>query len=399
MKILILGMDGYLGWSLAQFMTARGYEVAGADMFFRRNWVMEMQSHSAIPIADMRDRLNSFKKKWGETPYFEAGDLTEWNFVSKLFKHFQPHCVVHLGECPSAPYSMIDVHHATSVQRNNLMSTLNVIYAINEYTPDAHLIKLGTMGEYGTPDLDIPEGFFEVEFRGRKETMPFPRNAGSWYHWSKVHGSNNIMFACRLLGIRATDIMQGVVFGTQIDEMAGDEKLFTRLDFDEAFGTIINRLCCQAVIGHKLTLYGEGHQKRSFLPLRDSMQCLTLVAENPPEKGEYRVFNQFDEVYDIMEMAQRVAKVGSDFGLNTEIYNIENPRLEKEQHYYNPDRQNLINIGYQPTHDLESELRIMIPDLIRYKDRIEEVKDVLVPSIRWSGKRRRSNILERTCEY
>ncbi len=394
MRVLIAGMDGYLGWALAQYLTARGHEVGGVDAFYRRRWVAEMGSHSATPIADMATRLQAFKEKWGEKPYFRVGDLTNWDFVKEVFEEFRPEAIVHFGECPSAPYSMIDVHHATWVQTNNIVGTFNILYAMRDITPDAHLVKLGTMGEYGTPNIDIPEGFFEIEFRGRKDRLPFPRQAGSWYHWSKVHDSNNIMFACNIWGLRSTDIMQGVVYGTRIDEMGDDERLLTRLDFDQAFGTAINRFACQAVIGEPLTPYGKGKQKRGFLPLRDSMQCLTLAIENPPEPGEYRVFNQFEETYTIYELAEKVKKVANELGLDTEIIPLENPRKEAEEHYYNPDHQHLLDLGYQPTHDMEAELRIMLTDLMRYRDRIEAVKDVLIPDIRWDGQRRKSRYLQ-----
>ena len=299
MRVLIAGMDGYLGWPLAQYLTARGHEVAGADAFYRRKWVEEMGSHSAIPVAGISDRLSAFKAQWDRTPLFREGDLTDWEFVKALFEDFKPHAVVQFGECPSAPYSMMDVHHTTWVQSNNLTGTLNILYAMRDIAPEAHLVKLGTMGEYDTPNLDIPEGFFEVEYRQRRDQIPFPRQAGSWYHWSKVHGSNNVMFACRIWDLRATDVMQGVVFGTRIDEMGDDERLQTRLDFDQAFGTVINRFCCQVVIGHPLTPFGKGHQKRGFLPLRDSMQCLTLALENPPSEGEYRV-DRAEILYQVM---------------------------------------------------------------------------------------------------
>ncbi len=394
MRVLIAGMDGYLGWALAQYLTARGHEVGGVDAFYRRRWVAEMGSHSATPIADMATRLQAFKEKWGEKPYFRVGDLTNWDFVKEVFEEFRPEAIVHFGECPSAPYSMIDVHHATWVQTNNIVGTFNILYAMRDITPEAHLVKLGTMGEYGTPNIDIPEGFFEIEFRGRKDRLPFPRQAGSWYHWSKVHDSNNIMFACNIWGLRSTDIMQGVVYGTRIDEMGDDERLLTRLDFDQAFGTAINRFACQAVIGEPLTPYGKGKQKRGFLPLRDSMQCLTLAIENPPEPGEYRVFNQFEETYTIYELAEKVKKVANELGLDTEIIPLENPRKEAEEHYYNPDHQHLLDLGYQPTHDMEAELRIMLTDLMRYRDRIEAVKDVLIPDIRWDGQRRKSRYLQ-----
>jgi UDP-sulfoquinovose synthase len=393
MRVLIAGMDGYLGWALAQYLTARGHEVGGVDAFFRRQWVAEMGSISATPISEMPTRLLAFRERWGEAPYFRQGDLTNWDFVKAVFEEFHPDAIVHFGECPSAPYSMVDVHHATWVQSNNIVGTLNILFAMRDIAPQAHLVKLGTMGEYGTPDVDIPEGFFEVEYRGRKDTLPFPRQAGSWYHWSKVHGSNNIMFACRIWGLRSTDIMQGVVYGTQIDEMRGDERLLSRLDFDQSFGTAINRFCCQAVIGDPITPFGKGHQRRGFLPLRDSMQCLTLALENPPKRPEYRVFNQFEETYDVTELAQKVVKVAAELGLPAKIVNLENPRKELEEHYYKPDHDHLLRLGYKPTHDMEGELRLMLGDLNRFRDRIDPFRSVLVPDIRWDGTRRKSRFL------
>ncbi|RMF38269.1 MAG: NAD-dependent epimerase/dehydratase family protein [Chloroflexi bacterium] len=396
MRVFIAGVDGYLGWSLAQHLAARGYEVAGADIFFRRKWVEEMGSWSATPIRPMKERLQAFKERFGRELRFWEGDLREYGLVEQIFREFQPDAIVHFGECPSAPYSMIDVHHAVFVQTNNITTTFNLLFAMRDIRPEAHLVKLGTMGEYGTPNVDIPEGFFEIEYRGRRDRLPFPRQAGSWYHWSKVHGSNNIMFACNIWGLRATDIMQGVVFGTRIEEMGEDERLLTRLDFDQAFGTAVNRFCCQAVIGHPLTPFGKGHQKRGFLPLRDSMQCLTLALENPPAEGEYRVFNQFQEVYDVTELALKVQKVAGELGLEVEVRNLENPRKELEEHYYNPDHQHLLDLGYRPTHDVEAEMRLMIQDLMKYRERIEAKREVLIPDVRWDGRREKVRFLEPT---
>jgi UDP-sulfoquinovose synthase len=392
MRVYIAGMDGYLGWALAQYLTARGHEVAGADAYFRRKWVEEMGSHSATPIVSMEERLEAFKENFGKELLYWEGDFQDYDFVERTFREFQPEAIVHFGECPSAPYSMIDVHHAVWVQTNNIMGTLNMLFAMRDVCPEAHLVKLGTMGEYGTPNIDIPEGFFTIEYRGRTDTLPFPRQAGSWYHQTKVHDSHNIIFACKMWGLSSTDIMQGVVFSTRIDEMGDDERLLTRLDFDESFGTAINRYCCQAVIGHPLTPFGKGHQRRGFLPLRDSMQCLTIAIENPPEAGEYRVFNQFEEVYDVTELALKVQKVGSELGLDVVVRNIENPRIEMEEHYYNPDHQHLLDLGYQPT-EVEAEMRVMLADLIEYRSLIEEKREVLIPGIRWDGTRRKSQFL------
>lgn len=387
MKVFIAGVDGYLGWTLAQYLTARGHEVAGCDDYSRRDWVAEMGSQSATPITRMTTRLQAFREHYGQNLRFTRGDLTDYSFVWNLLRAFKPDAVVHLAEMPSAPYSMIDIDHCVYTQTNNVVGTLNVLFAMRDVCPEAHLLKLGTMGEYGTPNVDIPEGFFEIEYRGRKDRLPFPRQAGSWYHQSKVHDTNNVTMACKIWGLRSTDVMQGVVYGTKIDEMEDDERLLTRFDFDQCFGTAINRFCAQSVIGLPLTPYGKGHQKRGFLPLCDSMQCMTLALENPPEKGEYRVFNQFEETYDLTELCYKVRDTAKEFGLDVTVRNTENPRFELEEHYFNPDHQHLLDLGYEPTHDMASQLRIVLGDLLKYKDRIEARSHALMPNIRWDGSR------------
>lgn len=394
MKIFIAGIDGYLGWALAQHLTARGHTVAGVDLLLRRQWVEEVGGHSAIPVSSIEERLAAFRECYGTALQFRQGDLLDYDWVCAALRDFQPDAIVHLAEMPSAPYSMIDQRRAVFTQHNNIIGSLNLLWAMKDICPEAHLVKLGTMGEYGTPNIDIPEGFFEVEYRGRRDRLPFPRQAGSFYHWSKVHDSGNVMFACRIWGLRATDIMQGVVFGTRIDAMGADPRLQTRLDFDECFGTAVNRFCCQAVIGHPLTLYGEGMQRRGFLPLRDSIHCLTLTLENPPPAGEYRVFNQFEACYTIAELASSVQQAAADIGLTATIEHFDNPRTEQQNHYYNPDRQRLIELGYQPSHDLSAEIVAMLHDLLPHQARIADKQHLLVPSVRWDGTRRPSQMIE-----
>ena len=393
MRVFIAGIDGYLGWPLAIYLSAHGHQVAGADLLLRREWVAEVGGVSAQPIASREERLLAFEERFGTPLNFHVGDLADYRFVSDLFREFQPEAVVHLGQMPSAPYSMIDQAHCVWTQQNNVVNNLNLLWAIKEVVPDAHLVKIGTMGEYGTPNVDIPEGFFEVEFRGRKDRLPFPRQAGSWYHQSKVHDSHNTHFASRIWGLRATDVMQGVVFGTRIAEMGGDLRLRSRLDFDQCFGTVINRFCCQAVIGHPLTLFGLGKQKRGFLPLTDSMTCLRLAVENPPGPGEFRVFNQFENAYTVTELAVMVRDVAAQIGLPVEIRQYDNPRTEMEEHYYEPDRQHLLDLGYQPTRDIKAVMRQMLLDLLDNKERIEAHADVLIPDIRWDGGRKRSELI------
>jgi UDP-sulfoquinovose synthase len=393
MRILIAGADGYLGWPLMSHLASRGHEVAGVDNGARRRWVAEMASVSAIPIAEPHERRAAFAERFGAPPAWWGGDVRDLGLVRQIFREWEPEAVVHLGECPSAPYSMIDAEHAIEVQVNNVVGTFSLLAAMHEITPEARLVKLGTMGEYGTPDIDIPEGFFEVEYRGRRDVMPFPRQAGSWYHWSKVHGSNNIMFACRAWELSATDVMQGVVFGTRPTDDVPPPGLRTRLDFDEAFGTAVNRFCCQAVVGHPLTLFGAGTQRRGFIALRDSMQCLTLALENPPECGEYRVFNQFQEVYGIGELAAMVQRVSAELGIDVDVRSVENPRLEAREHHYAPDHRHLADLGYEPTTDVEAEMRLVLEDLLPHRDRIAEHADVLLPGVRWNGRRERVDYL------
>ena len=393
MKVLVCGVDGYLGWSLALHLAERGHAVAGVDNFARRKWVAEVGSDSAIPIAEMNGRLLGFLDRFDRQLAFYRGDLTSYAFTRSVLEETAPDAIVHFAEMPSAPYSMIDAEHAVYTHTNNLTGTLNLLFAMRDVCPEAHLVKLGTMGEYGTPNVDIPEGSFELEYRGRNDRLPFPRTPGSFYHATKVHDSVNIDLACRIWGLRSTDIMQGVVYGTQVDAMGEDSRLRTRFDFDGVFGTAINRFCVQAVLEAPLTLYGKGLQRRGFLPLRDSMQCITLILENPPDKGEYRVFNQFEEVYGLTELAQKVKTAALEFGLQPEIRCFENPRYEMEEHYYNPDHEGLLKLGYKPTRDMSSELHTVLEDLLPHRERLEQHREALVPDVQWSGEKRRARRL------
>jgi len=385
LKVLICGIDGYIGWALAQHQLALGNEVCGIDNLSRRKNVEEIGSWSALPILPIEERLKNLKNGYGEKISFYEGDLLKPEFVNNVMKNFQPEAVVHLAEQPSAPYSMIDQQHTVYTQQNNVIGTLNLIYAIRNYSPQSHLVKLGTMGEYGTPDIDIAEGFFEIEFRGKKATIPYPKLASSWYHWSKVHDSNNIMFACKLWGLRSTDIMQGVVYGIKTHEI-NEEKDFTRFDFDEIFGTVINRFCAQAVMGHPLTVYGKGMQIRGFLALIDSIQCISILIENPADLGEYRVVNQFDEQYQVIELAYRVEKIANKKGMSVDIQHVENPRVEKEEHYYKADSEKLRKLGFRATRHIDDEIGIMLDDLHHYRERIEAKKDAIVKVMKWQGR-------------
>jgi UDP-sulfoquinovose synthase len=391
MRVLIAGIDGYLGWPLSLHLADRGHEIFGIDNFSRRKNVAEVGSWSAIPIPNMARRLEYARNLLGHRIKFFRGDLRRYEDALQVLRESRPDAIVHLGEQPSAPYSMIDSKHAIFTQENNVTGTLNLLWAMKECCPDAHLVKLGTMGEYGTPNIEIPEGFLEIEYRGRKDRLPFPRQPGSYYHLSKVHDSGNIAFACKIWGLMSTDIMQGVVYGTR-PNATEDLRLHTRFDFDESFGTVINRFCAQAVIGHPLTPYGKGEQRRGFIALVDSIQCLTIAVEHPPQPGEYRIFNQIDEIYGINELSELVAKAADSVGISVEIHSVENPRVESEEHFYKVDHERLKQLGFRPTRNINEELEIMIKDLAHFRHRISAKKNVIAPTTRWRGKSSRRTI-------
>lgn len=366
MKVAVLGSDGYLGYACAVSLRAHGHEVYGVDTLFRREMCV-----SAIPVAGYRARAAA--NGYG----FDVCDVGSADMIERL-RRFAPDAIVHFAEIPAAPFSMKGRGEACLVQQNNVIGTLALLYSIREACPDAHLVKLGSMGEYGTPDCDIPEGEWEVEFRGRKVRTWFPRKAGSWYHLSKVHDSHNIRFACDMWGLRSTDIMQGVVFGSHIEEMGDDRRLRTRFDFDETFATIVNRFVCQAAIGMPLTVYGAGTQRRGMLPLRDSMSCIHTILEHPPEKGEYRTVNQFAQPYELNHVARVVAEV-----TGAKIQHVDNPRVEEYGHYYNPDYDTLKRWGYQPSDDLAGDVKQMFEDVLPHKKIIEANRDCIMPKTRW----------------
>lgn len=376
-RVLILGIDGYLGWSLATYLKFNKkdqYVVGGVDNGLRRKMVASAGSISFTDILSMQERANAIGC------FFAEGDITDREFVSRIFATFRPDAIVHLAEQPSAPWSMLE-EQCIDTYDNNLKGTLRVIFAMAKHCPDAHLIKLGSMGEYGQPNVDIPEGKFEFEINGRKDVGIFPRRAGSFYHLTKVHDTHIIEFWCRESKLKSTDIMQGVVYG--LNGQYGD--LATRFDADQYFGTVINRFVAQAVLGEPITVYGEGEQKRSFLPLEDSMQCLQIAIDNPPkEPGEYRTFNQFDSVHSIWELAQLVRDIGEKFGKTPEIKFLENPRSEIQDHHYNPVNENLKKLGYIPKGDMEDVIVDLYQTLRRSKYR-ERLKYVLNPDVRWSG--------------
>ena len=381
MKVLVIGGDGYCGWATALYLSNKGYEVGIIDSLVRRHWDLELGVQTLTPIAPIQQRLQRWRDLTGKSIDLLVGDITNYEFLSKAMRQFEPEAIVHFGEQRSAPFSMIDREHAVLTQVNNVVGTLNLLYVMRQDFPDCHLVKLGTMGEYGTPNIDIEEGYITIEHNGRKDTLPYPKQPGSFYHLSKVHDSHNIHFACKIWGLRATDLNQGVVYGVLTEETGMDELLINRLDYDGIFGTALNRFCIQAAIGHPLTVYGKGGQTRGFLDIRDTVRCVELAIANPADPGQFRVFNQFTELFSVGDLAVMVKNASTTLGLDVAINHIDNPRVEKEEHYFYAKNTNLLDLGLQPHYLSDSLLDSLLNFASKYQNRAD--KNQILPQVSW----------------
>lgn len=379
---MIIGGDGYCGWASALHLSAHGYEVAIVDNLVRRLFDEQLGSQTLTPIASVHKRV----AKWAEVSGGKQlglfiGDICDFDFLADAFQRFEPTAVVHFGEQRSAPYSMIDRARAVYTQHNNVIGTINVMFAIKEFAPECHLVKLGTMGEYGTPNIDIEEGFLTITHNGRTDTLPYPKQASSFYHLSKVHDSHNMAFACKAWQLRITDLNQGVVYGVATPETSLDEALINRLDYDGVFGTALNRFVVQAAVGHPLTIYGRGGQTRGYLDIRDTVRCIELAVANPAKLGEFRVFNQFTEQFSVRDLARLVTEAGAKMGLKVEAINVPNPRVEAEEHYYNAKHSKLQELGLEPHLLGDALLDSLLNFAVRYQDRVDRAQ--IMPAVSW----------------
>ncbi len=381
MRILILGGDGYLGWPTAMYFAARGHEVCAVDNYLRRSLAREQDVEPLYPTPNLTARARIFEAASGKKINVRIGDCTDAGFLNGVFREFGPEAVVHYAEQPSAPYSMIDQRAAALTLKNNLTSTLNIAWAVHQHAPDCHIIKLGTMGEYGTPNIDIEEGWIEITHKGRTGKFLFPRQAGSLYHTTKVQDTDLLWFYVRTWGLRVTDLMQGPVYGLSTDETDADPRLGTCFAYDEIFGTALNRFVVQAVAGYPLTVYGKGGQIRGYLNIRDTLACIELAAKNPPGAGKLEVYNQLTETFSVNELAERVKRVGSQRGHAVEVKSIENPRVEAEEHYYNPTYTGLKALGLKPHYLTDEVLGQIFAVIETHKDNIEEHK--IFRGIKW----------------
>lgn len=381
MRVLVLGGDGYLGWPTAMHFSARGDEVVIVDNFAKRQWELEDGIEPLVAVPPLHRRVGQWEKVTGHKMLIRVGDLCNHRFVYTLLDDFRPEAIIHYAEQPSAPYSMQGREKAVYTQTNNIVGTLNLLFGIQHSCPDCHFIKLGTMGEYGTPNIDIEEGWLDVEHNGRKDRVLFPKKAGSFYHLSKVHDSNNIEFACRVWGMRATDLNQGPVYGIETEQTELAPGLHTSFHYDDVFGTVLNRFLVQAAIGVPLTVYGAGGQTRGYLNLRDTLQCVELAVDHPSERGEFRVFNQFTEQFSVNQLAEMIKAAGSRAGLGVQVNHIENPRVEQEKHYYNAKHSKLADLGLEPHLLTEQAMDRMLAVVRRHAENVNP--KAILPRVRW----------------
>ena len=381
MKILILGGDGYLGWPTAMYFSNKGNDVCVVDDFSKRRIELENGITPLNHVSTLHRRVNIWNQNQNNPISLEVGSLLNSRFVYKICEHYKPDTIIHYAEQPSAPYSMKGRQEAIFTQENNIIGNLNLLFAIRSFCPDVHLIKLGTMGVYGTPNIDIEEGFIDLEHNGRKDRVPFPKQPFSFYHLSKSLDSQNIEFVCKTWKLRATDLNQGVVYGIKTNETKLHDEFNTSFHYDSIFGTVINRFLTCAVTGNNLTVYGEGKQKRTFLNILDTLQCVDIASQNIPQKGEYRVFNQFTEVFSILELAEIIKQQSEKKNINVKIEKIENPRVEQSEHYYNPKNFNFKKLGLKPRKISEVILNEMIDEIVKYKNNFKS--ELILPKIKW----------------
>ncbi|MFC1858081.1 NAD-dependent epimerase/dehydratase family protein [Thermodesulfobacteriota bacterium] len=394
MHILILGGDGYLGWPTALYFSQRGYDVTVADNYFRRNTCEDLDISILYPVPALVERAQIWHQHTGREIKVIIAELTDPEFMRSLFngdvkytwainKKFTgiPETVVHYAEQPSAPYSLINYKYANFTITNNLLVTNNLMFAVRDLARETHIIKLGTMGEYGTPDIDIEEGWIGIDHKGRKDTFLFPRQASSLYHTTKIMDTDLLWFGVRMWNLCVTDLMQGPVYGIETEESNIDERLWTIFNYDEIFGTVLNRFVVQAATDFPLTVYGKGGQTRGYLNIKDTLQCVHMAAKTPAGAGELRIFNQIMETFSVNELAAQVQRVAKTLGYDVQVNHLENPRKEAEEHYYNPAYQGLIDIGVQPHYLTDDVIKKMFAMVAKFKNNIR--KDIIFRGVKW----------------
>ena len=360
----------------------RGNEVMVVDNYLHRRLALKHKMPPLVLLPELPERCDIWRSVSGCQISHAIGDIQDFEFLESILKDFRPDTIVHYAQQRSAPFSMKGIDEARLTLINNITTTFNLIWAVMRQAPKAHIIKLGTLGEYGTPNIDIEEGWIDIEHKGRKGRFLFPRQAGSLYHTTKIMDTDLLWFYVRTYGLTVTDIMQGPVYGVVTEETEKHPQLLPAFDYDDIYGTVVNRFVVQAVAGIPLTVYGKGGQTRGFLNIRDTMQAILLVAQNRPKIGEMRILNQFTEQFNIAEIAEMVCKAATSLGIEAKVAHLENPRLELEEHYYNAAVNKLAELGLKPTMLTEQVLREMLEYVQEHQHRID--KTLIMPRVRWS---------------
>jgi len=384
LRILILGGDGYLGWATAMHMAELGHTVLAVDNYLRRKIADSAGVFSLVPTPRFEARAQVFRDVAGKDIQTAVLDCRDFGALRRTVGAFGPDAIIHYAELPSAPFSMAGYSEAQLTLTNNLTTTFNLIWSIIEAAPGCHVIKLGTLGEYGTPNIDIEEGWLEVEHKGRSQKFLYPREGCSLYHTSKIMETDLLWFYARTRGLRVTDLMQGPVYGVSTAQTRLDPGLATNLYYDDVFGTVLNRFVVQALAGIPLTVYGGGGQKRGFLNIVDTLQCVSLAASSPPPAGALRILNQFTEVFSVADLARLVQEAAARLDIAVTIQHLDNPRKEQERHYYSPSNRGFVDLGLVHTALTADVVVDMLQTVRPYTDRID--RDRILPTVDWSGR-------------
>ncbi len=386
MTVLVTGGDGYIGWPTALRTASRTDErVVLVDNLARREWVDSVGSTSAVPVADIDDRLSAAEAVHGLANLsFAEADLTDRATVDRLLEVHGPETVVHIAAQPSAPYSQINGERANYTQHNNMQATRNLLWGLHEHDlSETHFVETTTTGVYGAPEFPIPEGGAVMENQGERDEVPFPNMSGSWYHTTKSNDAANMRLAHQQFGLPISDVRTAITYGTGTEETRAAPELATRLDFDYYFGVVAHRFCAQAVAGYPMTVYGKGEQRKPFIALEDAVEGLARLALIDPDDrpDDHVVYNQVTRAISIVELAETIADVAGEFDLDVSVEHFENPREEDETHKMEIENDRYAElIGGQST-TFEDGVRSILGTLVEYRGTVEAHEDRFLPGV------------------
>ena len=371
-----------MGWPVGIYFASEGHTVTLVDNLMRRQLCRDLNCSPLFDLPNSDERTERWSATSGQSIEFILGDVTDYDFLCSVIHRSEPEVIIHFAEQPSAPYSMRGFKEAHLTVSNNVLGTLALAHAVKELNREIHIVKLGTMGEYGTPNIDIEEGYITISHKGRKDKFLYPRQAGSLYHTSKIQDTDLLYFFVRTYGLRVTDLMQGPVYGFETPQMFGKDQFKTCLNYDGVFGTVFNRFLLQAVTGYPLTIYGGGGQVRGYINLLDTIQCINLAVSNPADSSEMKILNQFTETFSVKQLAEKVCEAGKKIGLSVEWQLIENPRIEEESHYYSPKNSSFLQLGLEPHLLTADRICAMLEGVLPYAEAVATEK--FQPTVKWN---------------